>query len=200
MDRVQGDFAFVVSNGDTYMAARDPIGVVPMYMGWGVDGSVWFASEMKCLLDDCIKIKTFPPGHYYTPESGLQRYWNPTWFDALPSGEVDYKRIRESFETAVTRRMMCDVPYGVLLSGGLDSSLVASVVCRHAQGRIEDGEKTKAWWPRPHSFCIGLNKDAPDIVAARCKSPFIASRSHISRCQVLGNCPPRVCILRPRRH
>lgn len=178
LNKLQGDFAFVISDGNTYLAARDPIGVVPLYMGKKNDGSIWFASEMKCLIDDCESIEIFPPGHFYTPELGLQRYYNPLWFRQIPTGEPDLVKLRQTFETAVVRRMMSDVPYGLLLSGGLDSSLVASVVKKFSENRIEDGGKSKAWWPQLHSFCIGLSHDSPDQIAAREVAKYLGTIHH----------------------
>lgn len=147
-------------------------------MGKGKDGSVWFASEMKCLIDDCETIEVFPPGHFYTPELGLQRYYNPLWFRQVPTGEPDLAKLRQAFETAVVRRMMCDVPYGLLLSGGLDSSLVAAVVKKFSATRIEDGGKSRAWWPQLHSFCIGLSRDSPDHIAAREVAEYLGTIHH----------------------
>lgn len=178
LNKLQGDFAFVASDGETYIAARDPMGVVPLYYGTGEDGSMWFASEMKCLLDDCVDIKTFPPGFYYTPELGFQQYYNPVWASTIPTGEPDLTLLRDSFENAVRRRMMSDVPYGLLLSGGLDSSLVASVVKKFSMNRIEDDGKSRAWWPQLHSFCIGLSKDSPDQIVARQVAEFLGTIHH----------------------
>ena len=178
LNRVQGDFAFVASDGKDFLAARDAIGVDPLY--WGVDatGARWFASEMKALQESCTEIHVFPPGHYYTPATGFVRYYNPIWFEQMPQGAADLEKIRTSFETAVVRRMMCDVPYGVLLSGGLDSSLVAAVATRYAPKRTEDGGKSAAWWPRLHSFCIGLQKDSPDQIAARQVAEYLGTVHH----------------------
>mmetsp|Transcript_34410 Transcript_34410/g.86421 ORF Transcript_34410/g.86421 Transcript_34410/m.86421 type:complete len:127 (-) Transcript_34410:147-527(-) len=123
-----------------------------------MDGSLWFASEMKALTEVCVTFEEFPPGHYYSSTAGLQRYFEPVWWDGekVPTGELDLVTLRTALEDAVVKRMMCDVPFGVLLSGGLDSSLVASIVCRHSAKRVESHETTKAWWPTIHSFSIGL--------------------------------------------
>ena len=132
-------FAFVVSDArtGTYYAARDPMGIVPLYMGFGRDGSIWFASEMKVLKDECERFELFPPGHYYDSEKkACERYWEPIWRspEYLSTRPLDLVKVREGFVKAVQKRMMSDVPWGVLLSGGLDSSLVASVASRG--GRI----------------------------------------------------------------
>ncbi|EGG22449.1 asparagine synthetase [Cavenderia fasciculata] len=184
VDSLSGDFAFVLYDTKTksYLAARDPIGVVPLYIGWGKDGSTWFASEMKALKDDCVRFQSFPPGHYYSSKTKeFIRYYNPKWFDEhVPEFQTEAQAlalIKESFEKAVVSRMMCDVPYGVLLSGGLDSSLVASIASRHAEKRTEDNEQSPAWWPRLHSFCIGL-KDAPDLAAARDVAKYLGTAHH----------------------
>lgn len=177
LNRVQGDFAFVASDGSDYLAARDPVGVAPLYWGKDEDGARWFASEMKVLQESCVEIDVFPPGHYYTPTTGLVRYYSPSWFHQMPEGEADLRQIRETFEAAVVRRMMSDVPYGVLLSGGLDSSLVAAVATRYALKRTEDGRTADGWRPL-HSFCIGLSKDAPDQVAARQVASYLGTVHH----------------------
>ena len=164
---LDGQFAFVLvddSTGD-FLVARDPIGVVPLYVGLGKDGSTWFASEMKALAPVCTSWKVFPPGHSMTRD-GLQRWFEPEWFaDRVPTRPADPARLRAAFEAAVVKRLMSDVPWGVLLSGGLDSSLVSALVARHAARRVEDGERSEAWWPRLHSFSIGL-EGSPDLAAA----------------------------------
>lgn len=177
LNKIQGDFAFVISDGENFLAARDPMGVCPLYYGHNKDGSIWFGSEMKTL-QEVDEIKNFPPGHFYSSEEGIKKYYDPIWYNKIPTGEPDLKKIRDSFEEAVVSRMMCDVPYGVLLSGGLDSSLVASVMIRHASKRIEDGEKSQAWWPRLHSFCIGLSSESPDQVSARKVANFLGTVHH----------------------
>lgn len=187
---LRGDFAFVVYDATTgdYIAARDPIGVFPLYVGYHKDGSIWFSSELKALKSDCATVEAFPPGSYYSSKTkSFQRYYTPTWWDEssipkapeapTPSTSESLKYLRESFEAAVVRRMMCDVPYGVLLSGGLDSSLVASIVSRHAENRTEDQERSKAWWPRLHSFCIGI-QGAPDLIAGKKVADFLGTVHH----------------------
>jgi asparagine synthase (glutamine-hydrolysing) len=156
-------------------------GVIPLYYGRGMDGSLWFASEMKALTDVCVTLEEFPPGHYYSSSGGLQRYFEPAWWngDSLPTGELDLVALRTSLEEAVVKRMMCDVPFGVLLSGGLDSSLVASIVCRHASKRVESQETTKAWWPTVHSFSIGLTGTRSPYVCT-CVCLFVWATRNVS--------------------
>jgi asparagine synthase (glutamine-hydrolysing) len=177
---LDGVFAFVLSDEKTgnFIAARDPIGVVPLFWGWGEDGSIWFASEMKALKDVCPRFEPFPPGHIFA-NGELKRYYDPKWrhIETVPSDKLDVEKLKRTFETAVVKRMMCDVPFGVLLSGGLDSSLVSSIVCHHAEMRVEDHEKTRAWWPRIHSFCIGLD-GAPDFENARRVAEFLGTVHH----------------------
>ncbi len=165
--QLDGQFAFVLVDDETgdFLAARDPIGIVPLYVGQGPDGSLWFASEMKALEPVCTSWKTFPPGHLMT-RKGLERWYEPSWFEnKVPTRPADPARIRDVLEQAVVKRLMSDVPWGVLLSGGLDSSLISAITARHAARRVEDGERTGAWWPRMHSFSIGL-EGSPDLAAA----------------------------------
>jgi asparagine synthase (glutamine-hydrolysing) len=178
--KLRGDFGFVVydTTSGHYLAARDPIGVVPLYIGWGKDGSVWFASECKALKDDCERFEAFPPGKYYSSRTGtFEQYYKPGWWDeAIPKGPSPVTpealaELRKSLEDAVVRRMMCDVPFGVLFSGGLDSSLVASIVSRHTEAKSRD------WWPRLHSFCVGL-EGAPDLIAAKQVADFLGTVHH----------------------
>lgn len=177
---LDGVFAFVLANRDTgdVVAARDPIGVVPLYWGHGPDGSLWFASEMKALHTVCPRFEQFPPGHVYV-NGELLRYYDPPWRETnvLPKGAPTAAQLRDGLSRAVVKRLMSDVPFGVLLSGGLDSSLVSAIVSRNAERRVEDDGRSPAWWPRVHSFCIGLD-GAPDLESARAVAEFLGTAHH----------------------
>ncbi len=182
LNRLSGIFAFALWDKASGRAliARDPIGVVPLYWGHDAQGRLRVASEMKALVDDCADVAQFPPGHWYDSATGeLTRYYDRPWrdHDAVAGVEVGLAELREAFEAAVHRQLMTDVPYGVLLSGGLDSSLVAAVAARYARHRIEDGDRTEAWWPRLHSFAIGL-KGSPDLAAAQVAADMLGTVHH----------------------
>ena len=182
LNRLNGIFAFALWDKAKGRAiiARDPIGVVPLYWGHDKEGRLRVASEMKSLVDDCADVAQFPPGHWYDSATGeLTRYYQRPWrdYDAVEGVDVSLQELREAFEAAVHRQLMTDVPYGVLLSGGLDSSLVAAVAARYARHRIEDGDKTEAWWPRLHSFAIGL-KGSPDLAAAKIAAEALGTVHH----------------------
>lgn len=166
---LDGDFAFVVVDGDDFIAGRDPMGVKPLYYGLDERGRIYFASEMKPIADQCKTFSTFPPGHYYTPKDGFVKYYRPEYEDYKKADrELDLELIRETLTEATRKRLMSDVPIGVLLSGGLDSSLTSSIAARllAAQGK------------KLHSFSIGLDKDAPDAVAARKVAAFLDTQHH----------------------
>ncbi|KAF5200630.1 Asparagine synthetase [glutamine-hydrolyzing] [Thalictrum thalictroides] len=174
---LDGMFSFVLldTRDKSFIAARDAIGITPLYMGWGLDGSTWFASEMKALSDDCERFKSFLPGHIYSSKSGeLRRWYNPPWYsECTPSTPYDPLALREAFEKAVIKRLMTDVPFGVLLSGGLDSSLVAAVASR----QMKDSKVANQWGSQLHTFCIGL-KGSPDLKAAKEVADYIGTRHH----------------------
>lgn len=182
LNRLNGIFAFALWDRDAQrvLIARDPIGVCPLY--WGHDGSgrLCVASEMKALADVCSDVAQFPPGHCYDSATGeLRRYYDRPWrdYDATEGVEVTKQDLREAFERAVHRQMMCDVPYGVLLSGGLDSSLVAACAARFARRRVEEDDNAEAWWPRLHSFAIGL-EGSPDLAAAEVAAAALGTVHH----------------------
>ncbi|BBH05710.1 asparagine synthetase 2, partial [Prunus dulcis] len=162
VDMLDGMFSFVLldTKDNSYIAARDAIGITPLYMGWGLDGSIWFASEMKALSDDCERFISFPPGHV-------------TLASKTPSSSYDPIVLRKAFEKAVFKRLMTDVPFGVLLSGGLDSSLVAAVACRY----LAESEAACQWGSQLHTFCIGL-ESSPDLKAAREVADYLGTRHH----------------------
>ena len=168
-DRLDGMFAFVVIDGDDFIAGRDPLGVKPLYYGLDERGRMYFASEMKAIADQCKTFSTFPPGHYYTQETGFVKYYQPKWEDeTLAVEELDLKAIRETLSEGVRKRLMSDVPIGVLLSGGLDSSLTSSIASRY----MKEMGKTL------HSFSIGLDAEAPDAKAARKVAEFLGTQHH----------------------
>jgi asparagine synthase (glutamine-hydrolysing) len=184
LNRMNGIFAFVLHDPAkrTFLIARDPMGVVPLYMGWDRQERLYVASEMKALVGVCERIREFPPGHYYLgheAQKGFQRYYEPAWAEPgyVPSNSYDPAGLREALEAAVHRQLMCDVPYGVLISGGIDSSIIAAITARFSQRRVETGDREPAWWPRLHSFSIGL-KDAPDLAPARRVAEHIGSVHH----------------------
>ena len=182
LNHLSGIFAFVLydKRTDNYLIARDPIGVIPLYYGRDEHGNLHVASEMKALIPFCRHIEDFPPGHYLT--KGMEapaKYYNPEWrsFDAVKDTPLDIPKLKEAMEAAVHQQLMCDVPYGVLISGGLDSSVIAAITARFAPNRVEEGDKVAAWWPRLHSFCIGL-EGSPDLAAARKVAAHIGTVHH----------------------
>ncbi|MBW3552822.1 MAG: asparagine synthase B [Gemmatimonadetes bacterium] len=180
LDELNGIFAFVLYDieRNRWVIARDPMGVVPLYMGRDGEGNLYVASEMKALVPVCKRVWEFPPGHVQDSEMAEPvRWYDRDWRRELPSAPADAGALREALESAVRRQLMSDVPYGVLLSGGLDSSIISAVAARYAARRIEDGGATPAWWPRLHSFSIGL-EGAPDLMAAREVAEHIDSVHH----------------------
>ncbi len=182
LNQLEGMFAFVLWDDakQHWLVARDPIGIIPLYYGHDAHGNLYFASELKALAPVCKEAREFPPGHYWAKgDAEPTRYYHPGWreFDAVKDGPSDRAALRAAFEAAVKSHMMSDVPYGVLLSGGLDSSLVAAIAKKYAARRVEEDEKTEAWWPQLHSFAVGL-KESPDLKAAREVAAHIGTVHH----------------------
>ena len=182
LEDISGIFAFALydEEKDAFLIARDPIGVIPLYIGYDSHGAVYVASELKALEGQCERYETFPPGHYYwSREPGMKRYYRRDWFDyeAVKNNEASVDAIREALKDSVRRQLMSDVPYGVLLSGGLDSSVVSAIAERFSEHRIEDGGQTRAYWPRLHSFAVGL-EGAPDLAKARLVADHIGTVHH----------------------
>ncbi len=190
---LDGMFAFVLWDADAgrWLIARDPIGIIPLYYGRDADGTLYVASELKALAPVCVDARPFPPGHRWTSgEPEPVRYHRPRWrdYDAVAGAPSDRAALRTTFEHAVTSHLMSDVPYGVLLSGGLDSSLVAAVAAQHAARRVEEDERVAAWWPRLHSFAVGLDAGpdgegaggdvSPDLRAARDVAAHLGTVHH----------------------
>lgn len=183
LEKLNGIFAFALydEENDAYLIGRDHMGIVPLYMGWDKNGSFYVASELKSLEGVCNKIEEFLPGHFLYSKDGqeLQQWYKRDWteFDNVKDNATDIAAIRKGLEEAVHRQLMSDVPYGVLLSGGLDSSIIAAVTAKYARQRIESGDTQEAWYPRLHSFAVGL-EGSPDLAAARKAADHIGSVHH----------------------
>ena len=182
IERLNGIFAFALYDikNNEYLIARDHIGIIPLYMGWDEKGTFYIASELKALEGYCNNIKIFPPGHYYFSKEGQLNQWYDRKWDHITLIDDEKKiaeKLRASLEKAVHRQLMTDVPYGVLLSGGLDSSIIAAIVKEYSNKRIETNDSSKAWWPRLHSFSIGL-EGSPDLNAAKIVAKHIDSVHH----------------------
>lgn len=182
LEDLSGIFAFALydEEKDEFLIARDPIGVIPLYIGYDDDGTVYIASELKALEGMCGRYEPFLPGHYYwSREPGMKRYYKRDWFcyDAVKDAPEGAGKLRGALESAVRRQLMSDVPYGVLLSGGLDSSIISAVAVKYSERRIEDDLNSKAFWPRLHSFAVGL-KGAPDLAMARKVADYIGTVHH----------------------
>ena len=169
LEDLSGIFAFVLYDEatDEFLIARDPIGVIPLYIGFDSDGKVYVASELKALEGQCERYE------------GMKRYYQRDWFEyaAVKNNDADVTAIHDALDEAVKRQLMSDVPYGVLLSGGLDSSVISAIAEKYAEMRIEDDSRTKAYWPRLHSFAVGL-KGAPDLAKARLVADYIGTVHH----------------------
>lgn len=183
LEKLNGIFAFALydEENDAYLIGRDHMGIVPLYMGWDKNGSFYVASELKSLEGVCNKIEEFLPGHFLYSKDGqeLQQWYKRDWedYDNVKDNPTDIAAIRKGLEEAVHRQLMSDVPYGVLLSGGLDSTIIAAVTAKFARQRIESGDTQEAWYPRLHSFAVGL-EGSPDLAAARKAADHIGSVHH----------------------
>ena len=182
LDELDGIFAFALYDveRDEYLIARDPIGVIPLYYGYDKEGRLYVASELKALEGQCDSYSVFPPGHVLTKrDTKPRRYYERDWFsyDNVKDNPASVDELREALEASVRRQMMSDVPYGVLLSGGLDSSIISAVAQKYAGNRVETGGKEAAWWPRLHSFAVGL-RGAPDLLKARLVAERIGTVHH----------------------
>lgn len=182
IDDMNGIFGFAIYDAekDEYFVARDHMGIIPLYIGWDQNGTFYVASELKALEGVCSKIQLFPPGHYMSSKDGKFVQWYKrdwTEFDAVKDNETSIAKIKEALEAAVQRQLMSDVPYGVLLSGGLDSSVTSAIAKKYAQKRVESDGKKDAWWPQLHSFSVGL-EGSPDLAAARKVADHIDTVHH----------------------
>jgi len=182
LNQLEGMFAFILfdQKSDRYIVARDPIGIISLYYGYDEKRQLFIASEMKALVEVCEEIYPFPPGHYLDSEQGeIIRYYRPSWkaYDSVAKQPTDPAVIRESLIESVKKHMMSDVPYGVLLSGGLDSSIISAIAQLNAAKRVEDEQKSPAWWPQLHSFAVGL-KGSPDLIAAQKVADQIGTIHH----------------------
>ena len=186
LEELNGIFAFALydEEKDEYLIARDPIGVIPLYIGKDAEGHVYFGSELKALEGFCDEYEPFLPGHYYHSKEGtMKRWYTRDWMeykeenDKQADSRSPTRQIQDALENAVHRQLMSDVPYGVLLSGGLDSSVISAIAQKYAAKRIETDGASDAWWPQLHSFAIGL-KGAPDLIKAREVAEYIGTVHH----------------------
>ena len=182
LEDISGIFAFALydERDGSFLIARDHIGIIPLYIGYDDDGKVYIASELKALEGQCERYEPFLPGHYYWSKTpGMKRWYKRDWFeyDNVKNNNANSEDIRQALRAAVKKQMMSDVPYGVLLSGGLDSSVISAITESFAEHRIETGGRSKAWWPRLHSFAVGL-KGAPDLIKARKVAEHIGTVHH----------------------
>ncbi len=182
LDDLNGIFGFALydASDNSYLIARDHMGIIPLYMGWDQHGTFYVASELKSLEGVCTKIELFPPGHYLSSKTGaLVQWYKRDWMDyqAVKDNESSIAELREALDAAVHRQLMSDVPYGVLLSGGLDSSITSALAKKYADKRVESNDTKKAWWPRLHSFAIGL-EGSPDLAAAQKVADYLDTVHH----------------------
>ena len=182
LNQLNGIFAFALydSDNDTYFIARDHMGIIPLYIGWDEKGTLYVASELKSLEGVCSKIELFPPGHYLeSNKEDYVKWYNPEWvkFNNISDAKTSISELHDSLSSAVKRQLMSDVPYGVLLSGGLDSSITSALAKRFSSKRIESGDTQDAWWPQLHSFSVGL-EGSPDLKAAKVVSDHIGTIHH----------------------
>mgnify|MGYP004462929947 FL=1 len=182
LEDINGIYAFALydEEKDDFLIARDPIGVIPLYIGHDKDGTVYCASELKALEGYCDEYEPFLPGHYYLGSQGkMVKWYHRDWesYDNVKDNSSSVKEVHDALEAAVKRQLMCDVPYGVLLSGGLDSSVISAIAKKYAAHRIETNSTQAAWWPQLHSFAVGL-KGAPDLAKAKEVADFIGTVHH----------------------
>lgn len=182
LDDLNGIFAFALydTEKDTYFIARDHIGIIPLYMGWDKKGTCYVASELKALEGHCAKIEIFPPGHYlHSTDGELKRWYERDWkaYEAVKDNETTIETLQKALEAAVHRQLMSDVPYGVLLSGGLDSSIISALAKKYSRMRVESGDTREAWYPQLHSFSVGL-EGSPDLAAAQKVADHIGTIHH----------------------
>jgi len=182
VDDLNGIFGFAIydTEKDEYFIARDHMGIIPLYIGWDQNGTFYVASELKALEGTCSKIELFPPGHYMSSKDGkFVQWYKRDWrdYEVVKNNETSIAKIKEALEAAVHRQLMSDVPYGVLLSGGLDSSVVSAIAKKYAHKRVESGDKKDAWYPQTHSFAVGL-EGSPDLAAAQKVADHIGTVHH----------------------
>lgn len=182
LEELNGIFAFALYDveRDEYLIARDHIGIIPLYIGKDNEGLLYVSSELKALEGICDEIEPFLPGHYYWSREGkMHRWYQRDWmdYDAVKDNQTSVEELHDALEAAVQRQLMCDVPYGVLLSGGLDSSVISAIAKKYSAMRVETDNKAAAWWPQLHSFAVGL-KGAPDLAKAKEVAEYIGTVHH----------------------